>query len=81
MFASVPQSRSPRMSAGQRARPIVSSNCHSPGALYKDVQDGTDGAGLALQVPAQALRHRDDPLAHGQRRDDMIDQMRGGLAP
>jgi hypothetical protein len=45
----------------------------------KDVQDGTDGVGLALQIPAQAFWHREDPLAHRQRRDDMIDQMRGGL--
>jgi len=47
----------------------------------KAVQDGADGAGLALQVPAQAPRHREDPLAHGQRQIDMIDQTRRGLAP
>jgi hypothetical protein len=47
----------------------------------QDVQDDGNGLGLALQVPAQALRHRQDPLAHGQRREDVIDQARHGLCP
>jgi len=45
----------------------------------QDVQDGGDGLGLALQVPAQALRHGEDPLTHRQRWNDVIDQVRRGL--
>lgn len=43
------------------------------------MQHGTERPGLALQVPAQALGHREDPLAHRQRRKDVVDQVRGGL--
>ena len=45
----------------------------------KDSQDSAEGLRLALQVPAQPFWHREDPLAHRQRRDDVIDQMRRGF--
>jgi len=45
----------------------------------EDMQHGADGPGLALQKVAKTLRHRQDPLANGQRRKDMINQVRGRL--
>ncbi len=45
----------------------------------EDREHGTERPGFALQVPAQALGHREDPLAHRQRREDVVDQVRGGL--
>jgi len=45
----------------------------------KDSQDSAKGLRLALQVPAQPFGHREDPLAHRQRREDVIDQVRRGL--
>jgi len=45
----------------------------------EDMQDGAERPRLALQEIAQPLGHREDPLAHRKPREDMIDQMRGGL--
>jgi hypothetical protein len=42
-------------------------------------QHRIDRFGLALQEVAQALGHRQHPVAHRQRWKDMIDKMRGGL--
>jgi hypothetical protein len=49
----------------------------------QDVQHGADRPRLALPListrPAQPFGHREDPLAHRQRRADVIDQVRRGL--
>ena len=45
----------------------------------EDVPHGTRRYGLALQEVAQPLGHREHPLAHRQGREDVIDQVGGGL--
>ena len=45
----------------------------------QDVQHRTERLGIALQEVAQALRHRQHPLAHRQRREDLVNQMRRRL--
>jgi hypothetical protein len=51
--------------------------------VQQDMQYGADRLRLALHLisiwPAQPFGHREDPLAHRQRRDDVIDQVRRGL--
>jgi hypothetical protein len=47
----------------------------------QDVPDGADGLRLSLEAPAQAFGHREDPLTHRQRWNDVIDQVRRGLTP
>ena len=41
-------------------------------------RQGLDGR-IVLQVIAQALRHREHPLAHRQARQDVVGEMRSGL--
>ena len=47
------------------------------------MQHGADRPRLALHLisnwPAQPFGHREDPLTHRQRREDVIDQVRRGL--
>jgi len=43
------------------------------------VQGSADGLRLSLQVLAQAFRHGKDPLAHQQRWNGVIDQVRRDL--
>jgi len=49
----------------------------------QEVQHGAERPRLALRListrPAQPFGHREDPLAHRQRRDDVIDQVRRSL--
>jgi len=49
----------------------------------QDVTHGAERPRLALRPistrPAQPFGHREDPLAHRQRRDDVIHQVRRGL--
>jgi hypothetical protein len=45
----------------------------------EDVQRQSLYGRVALQVVAQALRHRQHPLAHRQPRHDVVRQMGGGL--
>ena len=49
----------------------------------QDVQHRAERLGIALQEVAQALRDRQHPLTHRQRREDLVDQMgsRLGHAP
>ena len=62
--------------------------CRGPGTAsaqmgldhpQEDMQHGCDCLWLPFQVPAQALGHRQHPLAHRQGREDVIDQVGGGL--
>jgi hypothetical protein len=45
----------------------------------EDMQHGGDRLWLPFQIPAQPLGHRQHPLAHRQRREDVIDQVGVGL--
>ena len=44
-----------------------------------DVQQRTERLGIAPQEVAQALRDRHHPLAHRQRWEDLVSQMRGSF--
>jgi|GEM_PF-2950980 len=45
----------------------------------KYMQCGVENRRITLQVVAQAFGQGQHPLAHGEERDDVISQMRGGL--
>ncbi len=45
----------------------------------EDSREGRDCVGPVSEGAAQPLRHGDHPLPHGNRRDDVIDEMGGGL--
>jgi len=45
----------------------------------EDMQYSSDRLWLPFQIPAQPLGHREHPLAHRQGREDVIDQVGGGL--
>jgi hypothetical protein len=70
-----------KLSATHRARALTATAPTQMGLDdgQEDSQDGAEGLRFALQIPAQRLRHREHPLTHRQRRDDVIDQVRGGL--
>jgi len=44
--------------------------------VEEDAQHGTLQVGIVVQEVAQALGHRQYPLAHGQAREDMVDEVR-----
>ena len=48
--------------------------------IEEDAQSAVDGFAVVLGVIAQPLGHREDPLAHRQRREVVVDQVRGGLS-
>ena len=45
----------------------------------EDVQNRAGDGWVVVQEGADALRHGEHPLAHGKRRQDVIDEMGGGL--
>jgi hypothetical protein len=47
--------------------------------IKKDLRDGGDGSGPVGEKAPQPLRHRNHPLPHRYRRDDVIGEMGGGL--
>jgi hypothetical protein len=47
--------------------------------IKKDPREGRDGSGAVGKHAPQPLRHRDHPLPHGHRRNDMIDEVGGRL--
>jgi hypothetical protein len=63
--------------------------CRGPGTAsaqmgyhpQEDMQHGSDRLWLPLQGRAKPLGHREHPLAHRQGREDVIDEMSGGLTP
>jgi hypothetical protein len=47
--------------------------------LNEDSRESGDGRRPIGEKTPQSLRHRDRPLSHGHRRDDVIGEMGGGL--
>ena len=47
--------------------------------IKKNLRECCDGRGSVGQKAPQPLRHGDHPLSHGDRRNDTIHKMRGGL--
>ncbi len=63
------------MGTGSRARMSE----RSPNGPQEDAQHSAGDRGVVVQEGSDALRHGEHPLAHGQRRQDVIDEMGGGL--
>jgi hypothetical protein len=62
------------------ARPHACRSARRPlDFVKKDPREGCDGGRAVGEHAAQSLRHRNHPLPHGHRRDDVIDGVRGGL--
>ena len=52
---------------------------HSPNGPQEDAQHSAGDRGVVVQKGSDALRNGEHPLAHRKRRQDVIDEMGGGL--
>ena len=51
----------------------------SPNGPQEDAQHSAGDRRVVVKERPDALRNGEHPLAHGQRRQDMVDEMGGGL--
>ena len=63
---------------------VMVNNLASPPRMKRSprsrvVQHGAGDRGVVVQEGPDAFRHGEHPLAHGKRRQDVIDEMGGGL--